>query len=305
MIPKFEAYYRNLHPSFLVFDKFLLFLKNEYLNGFVLLEGSGKKAYLFMFEGETQACLVTSDSSRYKKITPVDFSALLTPDTVVSTFRCRHEHVEFFTKAHTAKMVYNNLSSDIINPSKLIQRCCTDDFTGYIEADTGRAGTKMYIYFYKGNILGTMNIGKKEGVFEPPLDDAVIQEKISNTSINLFKLSQDTRNPEKDHAQLVRCFEEIFNMLEDRSGNRDFASIWRKCALDLSDKFVFLDPFAGEFSYAYRKIDIWEKINIKTAVHGMNELVNLIAKRMAVPESEIASIKNNYLGILADYEIRN
>ena len=259
---------------------------------------------MFMYEGEGQACLI-AEKSGYKKTNPVHFSAALTPDAFISAYRCGHQQVDFFSNAHTAKMVYNNLSSDIINPAKLIDRCCTDNFTGYIEAGNGPESKRMYIYFHNGGILGTMNISDNEGVFESNTKESTIQDKILNTSINLFKLSKDIRDTQKDREQLILCYEQIFQMLEDRAAGKDFSSIWRKCALDLSDTFVFLDPFAGEFNYKYRQIDIWEKINIKTAIHGIDKLVGMIAKQLAVPEGDIKAVKNNHIEILADYEIRH
>jgi hypothetical protein len=304
MIPKFDAYYTNLHSSFLVFEKYLDFLKNEFLNGFVLIEGNNKKAYMFMFEGEIQTCLCTAKKG-YKKISPIECSSYLTDDSFISTYRCLHEQVDFFSKAYTAKLVYNKLSSDIINPVKLMNRCRSDNFTGYIEANDGGSPRNSYIYFYNGDVLGTMNLTSKDGVFENSLGNSAIQNKILNTSINLYKLSPEVRDPEEDRKLVIKCFQEIFNMLEAEGQSRDFSSVWRKCALELSDNFVFLDPFAGEFNYKNNTIDLWEKIHIKTAAHGMDALVRLIAKKTAVPDSRIMAIKNNYLTILADYEIRN
>ncbi len=305
MIPKFDAYYANLHSSFLIFEKYIEFLKNEFLNGFVLIEGNNQKAYMFLFEGELQSCLCTTKKG-YKKISPVECAATyLTDDSFISTYRCLHEQVDFFSNAHTANLVYNNLSSDIINPVKLMNRCRSDNFTGYIESSDGISPKNSYIYFYNGAVLGTMNLSSRDGYFENPVENSTIQHKIANSSINLYKLLPEVRDPEKDRTTVIRCFEEILNMLEADGQSRDFSSIWRKCALELSDQFVFLDPFAGEFNYKNKKIDVWEKINIKTAAHGMDALVRLIAKKTAVPDSRIMAIKNNYLTILAEYEIRN
>lgn len=304
MIPKFDAYYTNLHSSFIIFEKYLDFLKNEFLNGFVMIEGNNQKAYMFMFEGEIQSCLCTAKKG-YRKISPIETASFLTADSFISTYRCFHEQVDFFSNAYTAKLVYNNLSSDIINPVKLMNRCQSDDFTGYIEASDAGSNKKIYIYFYNGAVLGTMNLASKDGYFENPVGNTVIQNRIMNTNINLYKLSPEVRDLEKDRGLVIKCFEEIFNMLEASGKTRDFSSEWRKCALELSDTFVFLDPFAGEFNYKNHKIDVWEKINIKTAAHGMDALVRLIAKKTAVPDSNISAIKNNYLNILADYEIRN
>jgi len=304
MIPKFDTYHNNLHSSFLIFDKFLEFLKNEFLNGFVLIEDNSKKAYMFMLEGEIQSCLNTTNTG-YKRIDPVEFSSLLTKNSFVSTCRCFHEQVDFFSKAHTAKRIYNLIAKDNIDPIKFISQYHTEKFTGYLETDEKVSRNKMYIYFYKGIILGTMNINNKDYHFEKTPDNTSIQNKIINTDINVYKLLPDVRDPAKDRRLLINCFEKIFNLLETQGNNNDFSLVWRKCALELSDKFVFLDPFAGEFNYKNGKIELWEKITLNTAAHGIDELIRLIAKRTAIPVINIMNIKNKYSNILADYEIKN
>ncbi len=303
MIPKFDTYYANLHSSFLVFDKFLSFLKNEYFNGFILIEGNNKKDYMFMFEGEPQSCLSTTNAG-YKKISPVEFTSLPAKNSFVSVCQCVHEQVDFFSQINTAKQVYSIQAKDNIDPEKLITQCYKGNFTGYIETCSTIARGKIYVYFDKGNILGSMNLNKKDYYFEATPDEISIQKKLLNTDINLYKLSPDVRDKEKDLLSLINCYEKIFKLLEAQGKNRDFPSVWRKCALELSDRFIFLDPFAGEFKYKNGKIDVWEEVNINMAIHGIDELVHLIAKRTAIADNVIMTVKNRYLNLLADYEIR-
>jgi hypothetical protein len=304
MIPKFDTYYTNLHSSFLIFDKFLEFLKNEFLNGFVLIEGYNKKAYMFMFEGEVQSCL-TATNTGYKKISSLEFSSLPAKDSFVSTCRCFHEQVDFFSKAHTARKVDNIFSKDNMDPVKLIDQCRTEKFTGYMDIGDTVVKKKRYIYFYNGVILGSMNLNNKDGYFEMTPDSTPIRNKLLNTDIHLYRLSPDVRDPVKDRKSLINCFEQIFKLLETQGKNKDFSLVWRKCALELGDKFVFLDPFAGEFNYKNGKIDLWEKVNLNIAAHGIDELIRLIAKRTTIPVKNIMTIKNKYSNILADYEIKN
>ncbi len=302
MIPKFEVYHTNLHSGFIRFEKYIEFLKNEFFNGMVQIENQQNRAFLFMIEGEVQTCCQkTADG--YKRINMMEFSSFLEADSFVSSYRCLPEQIEFFSKLHTAKLIYNDLSSDIINPVKLINRCKTDKFTGYIEADDG-SRRSMYIYFLDGRILGAMNLNNREGKFEEKLTDSIIQNRIMNTTINLYKLGNQAHDLNEDRKHLINCYEEILQILETKSGNRDFSSIWRKAALELSDKYVFLDPFAGEFNFENGKIDLWEKVNVKAFAHGAEELIGSIVKKAGVSEDDINSVKTKYINILGDYEIR-
>jgi len=303
MIPKFDTYYTNLHSSFLVFDKFLDFLKNEYLNGFILIEGNNKKAYMFMLEGETQSCLSTT-SAGYKKISPNEFASLPAKNPFVSACRCVHEQVDFFSQAHTAKHVYSIHAKNNIDPAKLMTKCSKGEFTGYLESSSTIARKKIYVYFDKGNILGSMNLNKKNYCFEATTDTKSIREKLLDTDINLYQFIPDVRDKVKDLRSLINCYGKIFKLLEVQNKSKDFSSIWRKCALELSDTYLFLDPFAGEFRYENGKIDVWEEVNINNAIHGIDELVHLIARRTAVADNVIMTVKDRYLNLLEAYELR-
>jgi len=303
MIPKFDTYYTNLHSSFIVCDKFLTYLENEYLNGFVLIEGNNKKAYRFMFEGETRSCLLTTKTG-YKKITPAEFSSLLEKDSFVSTCQCLPEQIDFFSQAHTAKPIYKIAAKDNISPEKLMLQCKKRKITGYLKTQNNIAKNKTYIYFDKGNMMGSMNLNNKDYYFEKTSDKNSIQKKLLKTDIYLYQLSPEIRDQTKDMQSLSNCFEEIFNLLETQSKSKDFSSVWRKCALDLSDIFVFLDPFAGEFNYKNRKIKIWKDININTAIHGIDELVHIKTKKTNTSDNDIKTVKNKYLNLFGAYEIR-
>lgn len=303
MIPKFDTYYANLHSSFLVFDKFLDFLKNEYLNGFILIEGNNKKAYMFMFEGETQSCLSTTNAG-YKKISPVEFTSLQAKNSFVSACRCVPEQVDFFSQIHTAKQVYSIQAKDNIDPEKLMTKCCKVEFTGYLESSITIAKEKIYIYFDNGNILGSMNLNKKKYCFETTLDTKSIREKLLNTDIKLYQLSPDVRDKKKDLRSLINCYGKIFKLLEVQDKSKDFSSLWRKCALELSDTYLFLDPFAGEFRYENGKIEMWGEVNVNNAIHGIDELVHLIARRTAIADNVIMTVKDRYLNLLEAYELR-
>ena len=302
MIPKFDVYHTNLHSGFILFEKYIEFLKQEFFNGIVQIENNQNRAFLFMIEGEVQICFHETGNG-YKRINTLDFASFLKSESFISSYRCRPDQIEFFSKLHTAKLIYNDLSSDIINPVKLINRCKTDQFTGYIEADDG-SKKNMYIFFLGGRILGAMNVNSRDGKFEEKLTDSILQNRIMNTTINLYKLSNQSHDLNEDRNHLIKCYEEIFQLLEQKSNTKDFSSAWRKEALELSDKYVFLDPFAGEFNFENGKIDLWEKVNVKAFAHGVEELTSSIARKNRIPEDDINSIKNRYVNILGDYEIR-
>ncbi len=302
MIPKLDIYHTNLHSSFLVFDKYIEFLKQEFFTGMVQIENNQNRAFLFMIEGEVKNCLHEAGKG-YKRINTMEFASFITADSFISSYRCRDEQIDFFSNLHTAKLIYNDLSSDIINPVKLINRCKTDQFTGYIEADDG-SKRNMYIYFFGGRILGAMNVGSRNGTFEENLTDSNLQNRIMSTTINLYKLSGQTRDLHEDRDQLINCYEELLQVLEKKSNSTNFSSIWRKEALQLSDKYVFLDPFAGEFNFENGKIDLWERVNVKAFAHGAEELTASIAKKYKISENDVDAVKNKYVNILGDYEIR-
>ncbi len=301
MIPKFEVYHSNIHSNFILFDKYIDFLKNEYFNGYVEVENSENKNFVFLGEGEILSCFLKNKEG-YQRVKQSEIIAPLNTQSFISSYRCPSQYVDFFSRIYTAQLIYNGLESDILNPEKLLNKCKTDQLTGFIEADDGSKNS-IYIYFYSGRFMGAMNLQDKDYRFDNKLNETTVQNKLNNTTINLYKLSTNTNDTKENRQLLIQCYEEILQFLEKKNKKKDFSSLWRQSALELSDKYFFLDPFANEFNYEKGKIEVWDKINFNILVYGLEELVNSIADKLKISNKELKKIKNNYSNLLGDYEI--
>lgn len=308
MIPRFDIYHANLHSSFLRFNRYVEMLEQEFFNGYVLLDTVSHKCYLMMLDGEPHAHLLKSqDKSEFKAIQPKEFDNLTKEDCFVMSFKCSPQYIEFLSRCHTAKMIYKNLEPENINPEHLIQKCKTGKFSGIIEAN-GTQAKKKRIYFDKGNMIGTMNIGSNDDMFSPDTSDEQIYESIGTLKLNLYEFAKQANTIESasgSRENLIQCYQEIMQLLEASAGAQDFSSIWRISAMELSKEFSFLDPFVAEFSYANQTIDLWEQVDLKQAAKGMDKLCESIAKTLRMPKDKIKDIKTNYKTVLSAYEIRN
>jgi len=231
---------------------------------------------------------------------------IISNDCLVSTFQCPHNYIDYFSKIHAAKLIYNNVSTQNINSAQFFNKLVADQFSGFIEIlRTKPSKKKSYLYFNKGTLIGGLNFNETDGTLEKELDMGQVEKKLDTALFNIYTLVAKLRNQGKERHLLINCFQEIFQMMETRSGSTVFSTLWRKCALELSNQYEFLDPLIGNFQYKDQKILLWEKINTEPAALGMNEMVNLIAKKLSIPNDDIIKIKNNYSNILVAYEIRN
>ncbi|MFO7817316.1 MAG: hypothetical protein ACQES5_04770 [Thermodesulfobacteriota bacterium] len=300
MIPKFNTYHSNLYGSFLLFEKYVQFLKNEYLNGYIYLDDHKNKIYVFMFEGEIINCLKQTNST-FERLNFNQTKNFVQDQTTVSSFRCGTEHVDFFSKFNTLKLLHSDLSSDIVNPEKLIQKCKTEKFNGVIELKSDK--DTILLYFLQGQLLGNTSSSKENFFDHDPKEKIITQDNSETGTINIYRISLNAEEKTDNREKMIECFEKIFNALENSSKDHNFASCWRQCALELGDKYAFLDPFAEEFNYTQGNLEIWEKINSKTLAHGLNELVQQIKSRTKCPDTVVDEIKQKYSEELADYEI--
>ncbi len=305
MIPKFDMYYEHLHASFILFDSYLAFLKNEFFNGFMLAENNDKKTYFFLFEGELQSAFsVSRNQKKIEIILTHDFS--ITKDCYISTYRCSHRYVDYFSRFQGTKLVYKDVSTDKISPEKLFDKFKKDRFAGFIEKHGTQSSPKgSYVYFDKGDIIGSLYIVKKDGIFEDGLNIDQAMEEITGSLFSIYTLGTQVRDQGKDRSLIINCFQTIFQRMETRTTPSHFSTMWRECAMELSNKYEFLDPLIGEFQYKAQQLHLHENINIKQAALGMNELVSHIAERLSISNDDIKKIKNNYSTILAAYEIRD
>lgn len=305
MIPKFEIHYEHLHSDFIIFDNFLKFLKNEFINGFILAENNDLRTYFFLFEGELLSSFSISESQNRTKISLVRDSSI-PKDCFLSAYRCPHKYVDYFSKFYSAKMVYNNVSTDKISPEKLFEKLIKESFTGFIERQSTDPSIKTaYIYFNKGELIGNLSLDNKNGHLDNELTLQGIRDKTLGALLNIYAFVSPAQTQEKDRTMILKCFQEIFQMMEARVNSSDFSMLWRKCAMELSEKYPFLDPLIGEFQYKNQKIGLYEKIDLKTAVLGLNDLVFLMAQKLSISKEDIMKIKSNYSGSLDAYEIRN
>lgn len=309
MIPEFEPYHSNLQSVFLRFDKYLQVLQQEFFNGYIDLDFGDKKCAVLLVDGDPQAILLClPETSVPKSLTPGKLKELMTDDSFINSYKCSPGFVEFLTRTPTAKLIYDNLTSDKISPGKLIEKCKVGSFSGTIEANTEKKSQKSYLYFDKGNIIGGLNIDFNDNKFTATPEDENVHKILEKSSANLYEFARQSstvNDVSGARDSLIQCYEQIFKMLEENAVGQDFSSLWRINARKLSEKYSFLDPFVAEFSYENQKIDLWEEVDAKQAARGMDELCEILAKSLRMPKDGIKDIKDNYKKILVSYEVRN
>lgn len=298
---------QTFYPVFCGLKKYIDSLKQEFFNGYVVLDSGNQKSYLMLIDGEPHAYLTTiQDKSELKSISPRAFNKTAQQDCFVFSYRCAPQYITFFSKYHTAKPIYKNLTSKSISPANLIEKCRKGNFSGIIEG-VGKSSKKKAIYFENGKILGVMNISTNDDIFHSKISEPVIYNELNGLLLNLFEFAKETNTIDTasgNRDSLITCYEEIFQFLETNAQVQDFASIWRINAQKLSQQYAFLDPFVAEFKYNDGKIDLWEEIDLKLAGKGIDALCESIAKTMRMPKDQIKEIKNKYKKVLSAYEIR-
>lgn len=332
MIPKFDIYHTSLHSSYISFDNYKKFLGNFSFSGYIHLYNKEVQCFYFIKEGKDAPCLTLKDG-RLALISPREVIPCFKKPFFLSTYKCPDSYIGYFSRIHSTTVIYENISIDTVDLPKLLGQVETKKITGFLES-WKEGDKKRYIYFYNGKILGYLNIRKQDGFFEKRLDKADVQTSLRHSTVNIHNFSSaagagdgieqpsDTSSPhslslsgqqkldppppvDEKRLKMLKCYEEIFNVLEEDISHGEFDSIWRNCAMELSEEYAFLNPFAGEFSYSDGQIDLWEQVDAAVAANAMEALSNLIAKRANLPKDGIKAVKNNYIDILVAYEIRN
>ncbi|MFH2093636.1 MAG: hypothetical protein ABIJ31_14855 [Pseudomonadota bacterium] len=308
MIPKFDNYHANMHSDFLRFDPYINFLKHELFNGYVLGDLSDRQCYMMLVDGEPQVYfLKRSNQSTVQSIKPDEFETLIKNNCFIASYKGAPRYITFLSRCHTAKKIYNNLTSDSISPAKLIEKCQAGSFSGCIEANGG-SEKKKFVYFDNGKIVGAMNVESNTDLFENQVNTKVLYGVLKNYSLNLYEFSKQMHTYDVVAGyrnSLIQCYQEILQLLEKNAMGQDFSSAWRICAMELSQKYSFMDPFVAEFVFENGKIDLWEEVDTKEAGNAMDELCESIAKKVSMPRDGIKEIKDKYIKILSAYEIRN
>ncbi len=296
ILPKFQAYQKNMNLYYMDLGKYFEYLKNEMFGGYIKIIVDDSEYLIFFNMGEIFRCLhiMPKNIEEVDRHTIFEFAG---KNYFLHAFVLPEEQINYFANIFFNELQLKNLSTEFINTIKLLNKLRKEQLTGFVEINiTQVLEGRCYIYFRNGEIIGFADSWHKWQFESNGSKLNAIINKIQKASFNVYEVM---RSMNIDHKkllnQVVSFFEGYFMILEKAFTNDQFSILLKKSALANVDKYNFLDPFADEFEYKDGKIRIWDGFEPNEVAKAFKSLcVGIIRECTDTGKKNVAEAINNY-----------
>jgi hypothetical protein len=239
----------------------------------------------------------------------------------VNIYQIGPEEVYFWASIPTAEKIYKNLSTEFTDLEGLIKKMSAEKMTGYIDVTIGGGKENGLIFLINGKIMGG-SYSWGNGAPSPSKENQdllILKTKELGGTFNVCRIAiknAQTDNqpialePNKPQAAIAMMAEllSIFETLVGRKSKKraDFQKLLKQKFVENAERFSFLDPFAGEFEYAEKKIALSGRVSDQDLVDGVFTVVNEMARDLGLQPALIENLdawSQKYADELAVYDV--
>jgi hypothetical protein len=239
----------------------------------------------------------------------------------VNIYKIGPEEVYFWASIPTAEKIYKNLSTEFTDLEGLIKKMSAEKMTGYIDVTIGGGKENGLIFLINGKIMGG-SYSWGNGAPSPSKENQdllILKTKELGGTFNVCRIAiknAQTDNqpialePNKPQAAIAMMAEllSIFETLVGRKSKKraDFQKLLKQKFVENAERFSFLDPFAGEFEYAEKKIALSGRVSDQDLVDGVFTVVNEMARDLGLQSALIENLdawSQKYADELAVYDV--
>ncbi|MBW1729481.1 MAG: hypothetical protein JRH08_03235 [Deltaproteobacteria bacterium] len=254
----------------------IYFDKDEMLNGFFREDGNtmkGKEAVEHIVEAV--------DSYNF----------------TISIHQIPAEYIYLWANVPDSEEVYKNLSTEFTELGGLVKKMKDEKLTGFINVIMRDGISGGMIFFNGGQVVGGSFSWRppSAGDIEQGIEELIEKCKEAGATFYVGKIIPQTERlslepqqvTQKNSWHVITALEELLGIFEEvvRSNGtpgKDFRTLLKKKFLSKANKYDFLDPFAGEFEYADRKITFVGEATDEDLARGVIESVKELAKELKV-----------------------
>ena len=215
---------------------------------------------------------------------------------VIDIYRIDQEKIYFWSNIRGAKKIYKDLSTEFTDLDGLINKMISEKLTGFIEVSINENREGGFIFFNNGEIIGgSYSWGKGELDGSKESQKFLIEKTkelggifhVNRISFAKEEESESKEIREESSSNVIAALEELLVIFEKiftskNKSKTDFNTLLRKKFVQMVDKYVFLDPFAGEFDYDNQKITFAGDASDEELVNGIIESVEDLAGELGI-----------------------
>lgn len=215
----------------------------------------------------------------------------------VNIYQLSHEEVYFWASIPSAEKIYEGLSTEFTDLEGLIRKMSSEKLTGYIDVAIGGGKEGGLIFIINGKIMGgsySWDNGepgptqKNQELLIRKTRETAATFDVCRIPLSKMKGEGESRTSfSKPSRTVLSMLEELMVIFENSVVSRkkmktDFTKLLKKKFVENAEKYAFLDPFAGEFDYANRKIDFSGAASDKELIDGIINSIRELAQELGM-----------------------
>lgn len=225
------------------------------------------------------------------------FEAVRDSNFTISIYEIDAEKVYFWANVPAAEKIYKDLSTEFTDLEGLIKKMSSERLTGYIDVSIGDGKEGGLIFFENGKVIGGSYSWAKGGLSrsKESWEQLVRKTKESGGIFHVSRIPltrQKVEEESKTEAQnaplnVLMMLEELLGIFErviksNREVRSEFNTLLKRKFMEKADKFIFLDPFSGEFEYVDHKITFRGEAGSEELVKGLTECLKEIGGELGI-----------------------
>lgn len=215
----------------------------------------------------------------------------------VHVYQISMEEVYFWSSIPSAEKIYKDLSTEFTDLEGLIRKMSSEKLTGYIDVAIGKGQESGLIFIIKGKIMGgsfTWDNGEP-GPTQKNQELLINKTKKHGGSFNVcriplskMKLAGEAQaSYAKPSNSVLIMMEELLRIFEETASVKkrlktEFDKILKKKFVENAERYAFLDPFAGEFEYANRRIIFSGSATDQELIEGITNSIKQLTKELGL-----------------------
>jgi len=297
LVPREKPYQDKLNSYYLNIDRFTEHLQGEIGSGCIYCKSSFLENLVYFNEQEIIRGII-QESGQHARVSPFlepVMESLRNNNFIVSVYELDPNAVYFWGQMPPFKRAKKKYSSQVLSLRALITRFNSKKFSGFIDVSFEKSNESGLLFFNEGFKLGGSYSWGRGGLSKKEEDYALLLSKLEQERAvleigrffdsNKYRVEEPVEEevvPEEendtklDHDLLIKALEEflgLFVVMYRKIRKRDPMIPLRQIFIKNVNRYPFLDPFMGQFTYVDGMVDVEDDSQLLRIIEAVVDCV--------------------------------
>ncbi len=287
-LPKGRPVYSGLKTTMVRIDRFLEDLKEEEFTGYMRIDFDDMLGVLFFERGHMVGATLEGEQQAGSDAASIILKRCMAGDRgVINVNALDPEMVSVLSSVSSAHPRVRDFPFDVIDVGKLLERLSREGFSGILEVKEEEKEASLLLFFFNGepfdsvyedvevSLTGDDALEKIHELNQTPSAHMAIYE----TALEGEAAQAQAEAPSDVAGEAKRFFDAALPEILAEISITDI----KRVAVELAEKYPFLDPFAPSVYVRDKELVIEEELPKEELIKGLTELLKGISKRLTKP----------------------